>query len=1066
MNDIHSDSYSKVKFSKKKDVMKISSLCGYVALFVLLLFSTEITAQKLESISLGFSDACVSASHNSFPVSFKWTPPLPSATNQYIIELSDANGDFSNPVTLATLTGQNTAYELSTNVQLPTTVYGNAYKIRVSSTNPSSTVVSGSFSAYYVNVNTPMILNNSNSSISLCPGHSQEIVLNKTGEKAYKWYRNNVLIPNETSYKLRVSQAGTYHAVVDYGDYCSGSSNSRSNNVTVTIGSGAGVTLSGSNQTGYICQGQSFTFTAEADDDDDDAEDYTYKWYKNGTLLQQGVGMMTYTTPADNTAAGKYHVGVIIQGVDCEEITNEIEVKFRENFTVSATVDGGTVVVPGVSKTLTAQTTAESPTYQWYLDNAPISGATAATYNATAAGKYKVTVTQGGTCAGVALSSGEIELKNPTSFKVEIKHQSAAYQACLFDRTTLQVAKIAAVTDSGDIVIEPSSYGAFNYRWYKDTTLKGSTEQLQITSAADNGTYKLDISVTGSTVYYTSNTLQVQLSDANAVQLNSGQSTLEFCTATAWLSATPASSTATYTWYKDNVQLVQEVGKDQLEVSQMGSYHVEISGQGGACPAVSNVVVVVKKESRANWVSSRTNQAFISGKTYTLMISHNMTAPSIKWYKDGAEIPGQTGTTLSVTAAGSYNAKLLDPSGCGTEISLPLQNFLEITSLKPTIGYAEVQANVCDGTATKTTMKLKKLDAVLVGGEEVTIGKEGDESDYAYFTFQWMRNTSPISGQTDYAKLEVNKADATNGVYSLLATYTTIISESNKLSVSFSEVPDITIISESEDGNPKICPGGSTVLKAPIDSEVYSYQWYKQQDIGGAVEAIDGAVEATYQATEVGNYYLRMSNGACTKQSLNIIKVSEFDSSSLKLILLDSSGYPILDSSGNPKNVVSGSQITVRKETQVKVVGGNSNASNYLWITPGASLFAETILVKESGEYILTATQGSTCESVILKFTAQVYENNEVPNVVTPNGDGENDTWKLPEKYENKSNVRVHIYSHDGKVEYSGTNYKNDWPNQNTVRELGQRALIYIYVIEVDNKVDKQGTITLFSNKI
>ena len=108
----------------------------------LALFSEEVYAQQrqtaVESVSLGFSDACVSTSHNNFSVSFKVLAPLPTANNQYIIELSDAKGDFSSSTVLKKITDQNTSFEISTNVQLPNSVHGDAYKIRVSSTSPSN----------------------------------------------------------------------------------------------------------------------------------------------------------------------------------------------------------------------------------------------------------------------------------------------------------------------------------------------------------------------------------------------------------------------------------------------------------------------------------------------------------------------------------------------------------------------------------------------------------------------------------------------------------------------------------------------------------------------------------------------------------------------------------------------------------------------------------------------------------------------------------------------------------------------------------------------------------------
>lgn len=66
--------------------------------------------------------------------------------------------------------------------------------------------------------------------------------------------------------------------------------------------------------------------------------------------------------------------------------------------------------------------------------------------------------------------------------------------------------------------------------------------------------------------------------------------------------------------------------------------------------------------------------------------------------------------------------------------------------------------------------------------------------------------------------------------------------------------------------------------------------------------------------------------------------------------------------------------------------------------------------------------------------------------------------------------MKVTIYTIEGKEEFSGTNYKNQWPsaNSNAFKDLGKRALMYIYTIKgeytengVTKNVDLKGTITI-----
>ena len=1011
----------------------------------LALFSEGAYAQQqrkvVESVSLNFSDACVSASHNNFSVSFKISAPLPNASNQYIIELSDAKGNFSSPTVLKTISDQNTSYEISTNVQLPTSVHGDAYKIRVSSTNPSSSSEAAQhFSAYYMNVTTSLKLNNGVSTLALCPGHSQEISVDKNTEKAYRWYKDNALITGATGPSIRVSESGTYHATVDYGNYCSGSSNSRSNNVVVTVGGNVGMTISSNPQDGSICKNQTATLTASKQE-----SSYTYKWYRNDVVVKEGKDAYSYTTPSDETAAGKYYLEISVPGQSCQERTNVIEIKFKEEFKVSATLPDGDLILPGGTKVLKAETTAQNPTYQWLLNGREIGGANSAQYTASEPGEYQVRVTQSGVCAGSGVLSEKVTLRSPSSFKVEIKYKSASYQACLYDKAGLVIDKILAVTNSGEVTMEPSTYnGVFSFQWYKggEVVSGANTSEIFVDNTSKNGTYSLQVSASGYQIPR-SNELSVQLIDADAIKLNEGRRSIEFCTGSVKLTAAPAEANATYTWYKDGVQVLQEVGKHEYEISQTGTYHVSIMKQNeSGCPAVSNSIVAIKDEVTAGWSRQlRPKEIFIEGKTYELTISHTMTNPTIKWFRNGQEITGQTGLSYTVTQSGSYYAELINGgTTCANEKRVtPTQFFIDLKGLKPTIGFkTQGQSNNCDGTATEVNLELQKLEGTLAGEELLPF----NTNDFSTFTYQWLKDGQPISGQTDFKNLLVTN-DGSIAEYSIQATYKSSTTESNKLRVSFASVPDVTIQSESENNTPKICEGGKTTLSSSVSSAAYSYQWYKEGN------KIEGAVEPTYEVAEAGNYYIEISNGVCTKKSPTV-SVNYFNAEGIKVVRSD-----------NGMTISNGASFSASKGLEV-VVENSTSDYQYYWATPIRQTFGDKVILTDVGVYTLTVTIGGTCPPVIISFEiTDLYEINEVPNVVTPNGDGFNDFWEIPNEYLNKSNVRIRIYSQEGKLVLDQTNYNNRWPEANTFKNLGKRGLLYMYIIEVDNKIEKQGVLTI-----
>ena len=106
-----------------------------------------------------WSAACASPSFNDYWVEFTWGPPLVGATNEFILELSDATGDFSSPVELARDGTKNTTFDFYFQFQLPETTRGEGYRMRVRSTSPAATSpVSVAYPMYYLDVNTAVTI--------------------------------------------------------------------------------------------------------------------------------------------------------------------------------------------------------------------------------------------------------------------------------------------------------------------------------------------------------------------------------------------------------------------------------------------------------------------------------------------------------------------------------------------------------------------------------------------------------------------------------------------------------------------------------------------------------------------------------------------------------------------------------------------------------------------------------------------------------------------------------------------------------------------------------------------
>ncbi|SFZ94983.1 gliding motility-associated C-terminal domain-containing protein [Flaviramulus basaltis] len=373
--------------------MKNFTIIYLLALLFTLCVSENISAQiVISKPNLGFTQACASPSFNDYNVTFTFSPVSGvSASNQFIIELSDENGLFDSPTTVYTSAeGSVTTSPVTFTFSVPTTIAGEAFKVRVKSTSPAATSSSSvAFSAYYKIQDTPFSINNLIATGAYCSSGSYLLTIDNPGDinndsplqypsLTFNWYKETSATTSvfvDSGETLSVSEPGIYFAETNYGT-CT--SNSYSNRVTITESDSETTSEIISSLGNSYCSNDGPTTLSTI-------SGLSYQWFKDDSEIS-GATDQTFETNESGTYTVKINLG------DCSSsATIDLD---NGGFSSSIDVPENTSIEEGETLFATLTTDAINPEFEWYLNDVLIPGEINNSYEATQTGSYKVVVTQ------------------------------------------------------------------------------------------------------------------------------------------------------------------------------------------------------------------------------------------------------------------------------------------------------------------------------------------------------------------------------------------------------------------------------------------------------------------------------------------------------------------------------------------------------------------------------------------------------------------------------------------------------------------------------------------------
>nr|WP_321243384.1 gliding motility-associated C-terminal domain-containing protein [uncultured Psychroserpens sp.] len=474
-----------------------------IGLCVFLLFSAEkLNAQiVIGAPNLGFSQACASDTFNTYNTTFVFSPENGlNASNQFSIELSDADGDFTSATVIFTSNpGEVTTSPATLDFSLPTTTAGEGYRIRIKSSAPVATSSgSSTFAAYYKIQDSPFTINNLVSTGVYCSGGSYLLTIDNPGTGSndsplnypsltFKWYKEtgpttSVFVADGST--LTVSDPGTYFVETNYGTCTSDSFSNRVAISDVSTGNAdAGISSSLGNP---FCPANGSTTLTTINGN-------TYQWFKDGNIIPEATTQMYQTNES-----GTYAVQVDL--IDCMA-SGEIEL-LSELFDGSINVSDMNTIEEGETLSVEVTTNANSPEFEWYLNGVLIANVSEDNYEATQYGTYKIIVTETSGCIGSREFVFELqEAFDPFPDVEKIPNIISPNGDGVNDTWMIPLeytsgtnTNVMIMTNTGKIVVQTDNYGN---NWPENDLNLNSVNQVfyYVITTSDNDTKKGSITV-------------------------------------------------------------------------------------------------------------------------------------------------------------------------------------------------------------------------------------------------------------------------------------------------------------------------------------------------------------------------------------------------------------------------------------------------------------------------------------------------------------------------------------------------------------------------------------------
>lgn len=659
---------------------------------------------------------------------------------------------------------------------------------------------------------------------------SSSPVATGTSPYAYQWFEKTPTAPyakvgtNSASYSFITSAStatGSYSFLLQVTDNVGAAVNSTAVSVTVNP---ALVAPTASASPTSVTMGQTAVLnsTAEATG----TSPYSYQWYSKVPAASSFTAIGGATSSAysfvtsGSTANGTWSFQLQVTDATAAVVTsNAAAVTVNPALAVSVSPTSW-VMDLGQSETFSASASGGSGTltYQWYLNNVAVTGATAATYTYTPSSSGSPTiyckVTDQATPPNVSQSNTPSVTVNSA-----LTTPSASASASNVDQG--QTSTLSATAPSGGTA--PYSYqwlqeapGATSYSPISGATSSSYSFATSTSTTIGNWSFELQVTDSASVhVVVTSNAVSVKVTGPPTVSLAPASLTMEVGQSKTF-TATPSGGSGTYTGYQWYVAGAVQPG----QTASNFSYSPLNAGVYSITVAVTDSLGVTSAQSAAATVTVQgALSVSVSPATWTMDVGQSETFTanpaggsnvysSYQWYVGGVAQSGKTTSTFSYS-----------PSAAGSPlITVTVTDSLGVTSAPS--GAPSVTVNAAP------TVSVTPASRTMDVGQSATFTATATGGSGAYVSYQWFVNGVSQSGKT---AATFNYSTQSAGSYLISATAIDSLgvtaSSSGAATVTVAALPTVTV---APAGPLNLDAGQTQTFTASATGGVgaLSYQWY------------------------------------------------------------------------------------------------------------------------------------------------------------------------------------------------------------------------------------------------